>query len=502
MDTKLSPPRWRVVFYRDAQLPPSVRDDRLVLRHAEAIQRTFVRLTTGRPILVDSAELPDVRVNRWFASDELRGLDPLTWRKYAYSLVVWLNFIAAYGLSWDEADAESIDAFKVWRTADERNERCVAPGTFKHDLIAIQQFYRWALDEYGVHNPIRVRRGRWPRWDGTVSERPIAAPNAVRDRNVKWFDPAGYARYRDVGLLGLTFGGDEDPGFRGRNPQRDSAFAEGLYGTGLRLEEWGSVLLAELPPDSPNQAYATCHLGAATAKGGRGRQYWMPRKTLGEVLDYVDGERATAVRRAQRAGRYELISDARVLATVVGARRVRLRSGDGVVTETSLDSLTPASRRRLMVQTPAGVEPAALWLGQDGLPRVPHSWEHTFANANKRLASKGLTGFAGAPHMLRHSFALRWYAVGRLAYQAQVGFLTADEVRDFREEFGSAWDLVQLLLGHRDQRTTRETYLEPFQSLDIELLLMHAAQAAVPSVLAEVLRQDGRVLGDPLAAKR
>lgn len=214
-DSKSSVARWRVVFHRGDVLPPSVRSDRAVVRHADAVQRACVRLPTGRPILMDSVGLPDVRVNRWFASDELRGQDPLTWRKYAYSLVVWLNFLAAYGLSWDEVDAESIEAFKVWRTADERNERTVAPGTFKHDLIAIQQFYRWALDEYGVRNPIRVRRGRWRRWDGTVSERPIAAPKATRDRNVKWFDPAGFARYRDVGLLGLTFDGDEDPDFGG-----------------------------------------------------------------------------------------------------------------------------------------------------------------------------------------------------------------------------------------------------------------------------------------------
>jgi hypothetical protein len=82
-------------------------------------------------------------------------------------------------------------------------------------------------------------RSRGRRRDAAPAERPEAAPKAVRDRDVKWFDPAGYARYRDVGVMGLTVDGEEDRSFRGRNSQRDGAFADGLYGAGLRLREWG-----------------------------------------------------------------------------------------------------------------------------------------------------------------------------------------------------------------------------------------------------------------------
>ena len=102
----------------------------------------------------------------------------------------------------------------------------------------------WAAAEYGVANPIRMRRGWGRRRDGFAAERPVTAPSAVRDRDVKWFDPAGFVRFRDVGLMGFTVDGRDDPGFRGRNGQRDGAFADGLYGTGLRLQEWGSVLVA------------------------------------------------------------------------------------------------------------------------------------------------------------------------------------------------------------------------------------------------------------------
>ncbi|MGI8677638.1 MAG: site-specific integrase [Jatrophihabitans sp.] len=180
------------------------------------------------------------------------------------------------------------------------------------------------------------------------------------------------------------------------------------------------------------------------------------------------------------------------------ARRMRLADGSGRVHEVSLDALGPQTRLLLLRRTPAGLEPAALWLNEDGLPRTAHGWHHTFTCANNRLRRQGFVGFAGAPHMLRHSFALRWYAVGRLLYEARFAHLTAEETRDFRAQFGNTWDLVQMLLGHRDQRTTKDVYLEPFRSLDMELLFLHAADTAVPEIMATLFEQDRRVLGDPI----
>jgi hypothetical protein len=41
----------------------------------------------------------------------------------------------------------------------------------------------------------------------------------------------------DIGTRGMNLSGRPEPSWRGRNEQRDAAFAEGLYGTGLRLTE-------------------------------------------------------------------------------------------------------------------------------------------------------------------------------------------------------------------------------------------------------------------------
>ena len=101
--------------------------------------------------------------------------------------------------------------------------------------------------------------------------------------------------------------------------------------------------------------------------------------------------------------------------------------------------------------------------------------------------------------MLRHSFALRWFSVGRLLYERRFAHLSEEETRDFRVQFGSTWHLVQTLLGHRSIATTVDIYLEPFRSLDVELLLLHADNCAVPELMGELFRRDRRVLTDPVA---
>lgn len=55
---------------------------------------------------------------------------------------------------------------------------------------------------------------------------------------------------------------------------------------------------------------------------------------------------------------------------------------------------------------------------------------------------------------------MRWYSVGRLLYERQVAHLNAEEVRDFRAQFGDTWYLVKTLLGHADVTTTMDIYLK------------------------------------------
>lgn len=49
--------------------------------------------------------------------------------------------------------------------------------------------------------------------------------------------------------------------------------------------------------------------------------------------------------------------------------------------------------------------------------------------------------------------------------------LTPEERREYRLIFGDPWTLVQTLLGHRSPEVTRDTYLEPVKTLQVDLFL-------------------------------
>lgn len=501
MPTPTEPRRWQVFFYDLDQVWPDFSDP---------LAQCFVGLSewarshgavTGQPFLLGPNGRPDSRVNAFFGAPRMRRLATGTWRKYGYALGMWLNFLESRGKSWDQATPEDVEAFKVWRMADACNPARVRAGSFATgNLAALSTFYGWAAHIYGVTSPILSRevqvRGRYGL--ETVQELAVG-PSGIRSQDVKWLDPAGYRRWRDVGLRGFGLDGLEDPRWRGRNEQRDAAFADGLYETGLRLQEWASILDIELPVDDPARGYATRWLAEACAKGRVGRKYWLTRAALTEVLSYGEGARALAVGRAQRQGRYEQLARVQIVEQLHANGCLKLRTANGQLQTVPLDELTAPARLRLFRRVDGELEPLAVWLNEDGLPRPAHAWEHTFQVANRRVERLGLAGFRCMPHMLRHSFALKWYSVGKLLYEARFAHLADEELRDFRAQFGDTWQLVALLLGHRNPQTTMGVYLEPFRALDVELLFEHAAGVPIRELLAAVWREHPRVRTDPLA---
>lgn len=492
---------WRVCFSDPGRRWPEFSDPlarKFAARLPELLRAHGRRL--GQPFLLGPDGRPDARVNAFFSSYPMTARDRGTWRKYAYALGLWLNFLAVRGRSWPQALPADVEAFKFWRMADPANPRRVAAGTFKGDLVVLNVFYDWAARHHGVVSPVEMREVRAPAVRGSVEE--IAAgPVGIRSRHVKWFTPAGYRRWRDIGLSGFGLDGLEDPRWRGRGEQRDAAFADGLFETGLRLSEWASVLDVELPGDDPDRAFTTRWLADACAKGGLGRRYWLPRPALVGVLSYTEGSRARAVRRAQQQGRYARVPGVLVVEKVFANRRLSVRDVSGAVSSVSLDVLDPQMRQRLFREGEYGLEPLAVWLNEDGLPRAPHGWQHTFTEANARITALGLDGFACSAHRLRHSFALRWYSVGKLLYDARFAHLDGEELRDFRVQFGDTWQLVQTMLGHRSVTTTMDVYLEPFRHLDVELLLEQTVGVPVAALLDQVWQQYPKVAADPLAAR-
>ena len=454
------------------------------------------------PFLVGPDGQADDRINQFFREARTAGarsrrnlLGEGTAERYGYSLKMWLNFLRlhALGRAWDKATSDDVEDFAFWRTTDSQNPAKVQGGSAEKDVIAIQSLYRWTARHHGVTNPVptsvvRTRHGEVEQIDIDFG--------SIDEASVKWLDARAVDRWIGIGLTGFDVDGLEAEVWRGRSEQRNTAFAYGLYGTGLRLREWGSVLLDELPEDDPTRTYYTCRLPSICAKGGYGHPYWMPRTALTRVLSYVEGERALAVRRAQAASRYDQMPDRLVVLDEDRKGQLTMVDAFGVMRHMLPSSLTPGARLRLLRETDDGLEPAALWVNDDGLPRKHKAWSKTWTQANDRVAAAGLPHLVCRPHMLRHSFALRWYSIGYLTQRKTFAHLTDDELSDFRSEFGDAWMLVKTMLGHRSIQTTKDVYLEPFQSLQVELLLREAAEVPLHGLLGELLRAHPQVVTD------
>ncbi|MGY1943919.1 hypothetical protein [Nocardia asiatica] len=104
--------------------------------------------------------------------------------------------------------------------------------------------------------------------------------------------------------------------------------------------------------------------------------------------------------------------------------------------------------------------------------------------------------------MHRHSFALKWYSIGKLAFGRRLAHLDGEALEDFREQFGDTWDLVATMLGHRQVQTTKNVYLAPFRNLDVEILLAHAEGFPIAQFMAQALADHPLVIGDPVGRVR
>ncbi|MCH6472433.1 site-specific integrase [Sinomonas terrae] len=446
------------------------------------------RLDAGRPFLLHGSGAAHEAVNAFFASGRMRNLSEGTNRKYAYSLCTWINFLSLRNKGWDSAVEGDLFDFRFWRTTDFSNDRRVAGSTWQGNRAGILAFHDWAVDRLGAARllPLAERRTSDGR-SGTRDRR--SSSTSVRSADVKWLTPGAFRLWRDVGVHGISREGLERTRWRPRMQGRDAGFVDGLYSTGLRIQELASLVVPELPPAGDGRGFVTARLADRCAKGGHGRRFWIGRSALDGIWDYVETERAGSVRSAQDKGLYQRVPGMLVVDEVGSDGSVRA-SRAGVVVRSRLRDLSPKDRLKLFKETDGGLEPLSLWLNEDGLPRGKKAWYTTFRLANARVEKGGIERLKCHPHMLRHSFALRWYAVGRLVWERGS---REDRFEDFREQFGDTWSLVQTMLGHRDVATTKSIYLEPFLGLDVQFLLAHHASDPETGTAFDLVRGDPRV---------
>ncbi|MFJ5850446.1 MULTISPECIES: site-specific integrase [unclassified Streptomyces] len=365
---------------------------------AGALER--YRLPAGTPILLDDAMRPVEPVSSWFRSLALARRDAKSMRAYAYTVLMLLGFLLARGADLRSATEMDILQFRQWRREDA--EGTVEGSTWDRDAAAIVSLYK---------HLVRIGYVRVSPWRSSQGE--SLGSGFSTDVRVRHLELEQYLFFRDVGFGGLTPEAELDETFGGWRPHRNRAAVELALLTGMRAQEWSTLLLPELGLMAGRRPRTADVDLAACAKQRRPRSVYVPVGAM-ELLDpYLMIERPEIVAKAQRTLRRrhrELFVVQRLEADDTRVRGVL----EGRTITRSIKDMAPDLRRITVLETGGGLEPLALFIGQGGKMLTASGWDRVRWRAWDRLkvwsthqSSPQLARRCWVYHDLRHTFALR-----------------------------------------------------------------------------------------------
>jgi hypothetical protein len=220
----------------------------------------------GTPVFLnEDTMLPSEPLCSWFLHLAYDGKAAKTMREYAYIVLRLAGFLRERGCDLLSARESDLRAYRDVRTR--LQERPVGDSMWGKEAQLINQLYRWLVD-YGHlrSGPLRVGgRGRVP-----------MAPRLRRSMDIRHMTLGQYRFFRDVGLGGLLPDSRCDDGFRGRAPHRGRAAADLALSTGMRPQEWRTLLLPELGGDTRRPGEPAVFTAQACAKYGKRREVFVP----------------------------------------------------------------------------------------------------------------------------------------------------------------------------------------------------------------------------------
>jgi len=454
----------------------------------------------GLPFLLSPRFEYDVALNSYFHRPALIGAPWNSNANRARALAGFLNFLdrARGGRPWREATEADHLAFHQWRRRDAEGPQ-VAGGTWSQEVSHVNQFYEWAVTRKlagAVPIPHRARR---PAPAGTVRRTvygsemvPATYAHDEGGERIEWLPPASYRRWRDVGVRGYGADGLPSGRFRGRWAARNATFTDLMVRTGMRLSEQASLTVLEVPVQAGQGGYQRFWLPGAIAKNSSARWVYVPDSVVRDLGACAELDRAEVAAGARAAGRYRRMRRPLVIDDP-GRPDLAWLTGSPQRRRVDVRQLKPAERRRLLVETPEGLEPAMFWLGEDGWPLAVSTWKSMFAAANARCAEQGVCLSCHA-HLLRHSFAVVTLEQLQRGHIAALAELAPDQRGHYTRIFGDPLDWVRRRLGHRSVLTT-VIYLHALQELEMETRM-----ALVPDAWEDPRDTPLEVLGDDAAA--
>ncbi|MFD7982151.1 tyrosine-type recombinase/integrase [Kitasatospora indigofera] len=476
------------LFFVDRRLVSSL--DRVPGIEPAAVQALLERrpIRDGTAILLDGAMRPVEPISTWL---EWLGARTKASTSKAYAQIVFrlMDFLAGREVDLLSASERDLLEYRQWRCEDSAEP--ISGATWDKEAAGINSFYTWAVD-----------RGRLPRrpWRSSGSRRDTFYTGINRDMKIRHLALEQYLYFRDVGLGGLKPDGSVDYGFRGWCPQRNRTGVELALMTGMRLQEWSTVLLPELGVGTVRAGELAEFDLAACAKFGRPRTVSVAPTVRSMVDTYVHMEREHIVEAAQRGLRARRESLFVVAEVDLDRGRVRGRL-DGREVVRRICDMEPWLRRITVAEAGGRLEPLALFIGPGGLMLSASAWDRIRWRAWDRM-----TAHAGAEapllpahpwryHDLRHTFALRLLI-----------FLTRREAGAGDGERVSMATLlehmvynpilrVQAALGHRSPATTYRylAYLrDPMAEVAEAFRDWSAADGASYAQIAERMMARGR----------
>jgi site-specific recombinase XerD len=482
--------RWYVCFTR-RELP-----DRLEFREWLADWGNWLDaqdIAEDTPFLLSPTFDYDVGLNAFFLSPKMQGAAQNTLDAYARDMAGFFTFLwtARDRTLWRDATEADHLAYRTWRI----RELARAGSTWGREVATVNAFYEWAWAAGQVAlNPIPQRASK-PRPTGAVGARaagrtPATAPHNTRRDKIEWLPPKSYRQWRDIGVRGYGLDGLPEPGFRGRWAARNAVFCDLMVRTGLRLTEQASLTVFELPrqPTPGGTGYQRLWLPASIAKWGSCRWIYVPVAMVHELALYRDLDRPEAVETGRARGRYNRIQRPLVIEDP-NRPEVSLPGQYGSPQRVKLGQLTPKERRRVLVDTSDGLEPAIFWLSEEGTPVAVPTWKELFTQANKRCAQRGLH-LRCHPHALRHSFAVVTLEQLQRGHLRELSGMSPAQRTHYTHIFGDPLDWVRRRLGHSSVSVT-QVYLHCLAELE-----MATRMALVPDSWADPRETPLELVGD------